>query len=85
MSKKPRTGLNALGNPGAPKNRDRTRRLREEEGLSPLIAEVCAGIDEFLEAARAGESLEGLATIRVRKLEPSSGRRSKTRPRRPRF
>ncbi len=37
--------------------------------MSPLIAEACAGIDELLEAAEAGESLEGLCTIRTRKLE----------------
>ena len=37
--------------------------------MSPLIAEACAGIDAFLKAAEAGESLEGLATIRTRKLE----------------
>jgi putative transcriptional regulator len=53
------------------KNRDRNnaRKAREEEKLSPLIAEACAGIDEFLKAAEAGESLEGLCTIRTRKLE----------------
>jgi putative transcriptional regulator len=51
------------------KNRDRARKVREDEGVSPLIAEACAGIDAFLEAAEAGESLEGLATIRTRKLE----------------
>jgi putative transcriptional regulator len=48
---------------------DRSRKARREEGVSPLIAEVCAGIDAFLKAAEAGESLEGLATIRTRKLE----------------
>ena len=51
------------------KIRDRARRIREEEGVSPLIAEACAGIDELLEAAEAGESLEGLCTIRTRKLD----------------
>jgi putative transcriptional regulator len=51
------------------KIRDRAKRIREEEGVSPLIAEACAGIDELLEAAEAGESLEGLCTIRTRKLE----------------
>ena len=30
---------------------------------------ACAGIDAFLEAAEAGASLEGLATIGTRKLE----------------
>jgi putative transcriptional regulator len=42
---------------------------RREGEVSPLIAEACAGIDAFLTAAEAGESLEGLATIRTRKLE----------------
>ncbi len=59
----------ASSDPRAVKNRDRARKVREEEGVSPLIAEACAGIDAFLEAAEAGESLEGLATIRTRKLE----------------
>ena len=40
-----------------------------EERVSPLIAEACAGIDAFLEAAAAGESLERHATIRIRKLD----------------
>ena len=53
----------ALKNPGEP------GRVGREEGVSPLIAEACAGIDAFLEAAAAGESLEGLATIRTRKLD----------------
>jgi putative transcriptional regulator len=59
----------ASSNPRIVKTRDRASRIREEEGVSPLIAEACAGIDAFLEAARAGESLEGLATIRTRTLE----------------
>ena len=42
---------------------------RREGEVSPLIAEACAGIDAFLKASEAGESLEGLATIRTRKLE----------------
>lgn len=50
---------------------DRARKIQEEEGVSPHIAEACAGIDAFLEAAAAGESLEGLATIRTRTLELS--------------
>ena len=41
----------------------------DEESVSPLIAEACAGIDELLQAAEAGESLEGLCTVRTRKLE----------------
>ena len=44
-------------------------RARREKGMSPLIAEVCAGAEAFLKAAEAGESLEGLATIRTRTLE----------------
>jgi putative transcriptional regulator len=59
----------ASSNPKALKIRNRAKKLREEEGVSPLIAEACAGIDELLEAAEAGESLEGLCTIRTRKLE----------------
>jgi putative transcriptional regulator len=51
------------------KKQDKSRRARREEGVSPLIAEACAGIDAFLEAAETGGSLEGLATIRTRKLE----------------
>ena len=50
-------------------NRERVKKVREQEGASPLIAEACAGIDEFLEAARSGEPIEGLCTIRTRKLE----------------
>ena len=56
-------------NPKTLKNRNRAKNLQEEEGVSPLIAEACAGIDEFLEAAEAGEPLDGLCTIRTRKLE----------------
>lgn len=59
----------APSNPRAVKNPGRAGKIRSEEGVSPLIAEACAGIDAFLEAAEAGESLEGLATIRTRKLE----------------
>jgi DNA-binding transcriptional regulator YiaG len=51
------------------RRRDGAGKARLAEGLSPLIAEACAGIDAFLEAAEAGKSLEGLATIRTRKLE----------------
>jgi DNA-binding transcriptional regulator YiaG len=50
-------------------SRERVRKVREQEGVSPLIAEACAGIDEFLEAARSGEPIEGLCTIRTRRLE----------------
>ena len=53
----------------AMKKRDMPGRARREEEMSPLIAEVCAGVEAFLKAAAAGESLEGLATIRTRKLE----------------
>lgn len=59
----------ASPNPRALSIDDRAKKIREEEGASSLVAEACAGIDAFLEAARAGESLEGLATIRTRKLE----------------
>src|SRR6185437_13255715 len=59
----------ASSNPRRRNERERARRIREEEGVSSLIAEMCAGIDAFLEAAEAGESLEGLATIRTRALE----------------
>src|SRR5579883_3302837 len=53
----------------AVKRRGTPGRARREEEMSPLIAEVCAGVEAFLKAAEAGESLEGLATIRTRKLE----------------
>jgi DNA-binding transcriptional regulator YiaG len=59
----------ASSNPRTLRIRNRAKKLREEEGLSPLIAEACAGIDELLDAAEAGESLDGLCTIRARKLE----------------
>jgi DNA-binding transcriptional regulator YiaG len=59
----------ASSNPRTLRIRTRARKLREGEGVSPLIAEACAGIDELLDAADAGESLEGLYTIRTRKLE----------------
>ncbi len=56
----------ASSNPKTLKIRNRAKKLQEAEGVSPLIAEACAGIDELLEA---GEYLEGLCTIRTRKLE----------------
>ena len=59
----------ASSNPKTLKIRNRAKKLQEEAGVSPLIAEACAGIDELLEAAEAGESLEGLCTIRTRKLD----------------
>ena len=59
----------ASSNPKTLKIRNRAKKLQEAEGVSPLIAEACAGIDELLAAAEAGESLEGLCTIRTRKLE----------------
>ncbi|ODT97709.1 MAG: hypothetical protein ABS79_07100 [Planctomycetes bacterium SCN 63-9] len=43
----------------------RARELEQAEGLSPMIAEACAGIDEYVRASQAGESLEGIATVRV--------------------
>jgi hypothetical protein len=39
------------------------------KGLSPPIADACAGIDELVEAGAAGEHAEGLYTIWTRKLE----------------
>ncbi len=51
------------------KKRGTPGRAGREEEMSPLIAEVCAGVNAFLTAAEAGESLEGLATIRTRTLE----------------
>jgi hypothetical protein len=68
MSKKPKQRAKPSGRPGPPASRDRAERSRGEEAVSPLIAEVCAGIDAFLEAAKAGKSLEGLCTIRTRQL-----------------
>jgi DNA-binding transcriptional regulator YiaG len=59
----------ASSNPRTLRIRTRAKKLREEEGVSPLIAEACAGIDELLEASEAGESDEGLYTIRTRKIE----------------
>lgn len=59
----------ASSNPRTLRIRNRAKKLREEEGVSPLIAEACAGIDELLEASEAGESDEGLYTIRTRKIE----------------
>jgi DNA-binding transcriptional regulator YiaG len=56
-------------NPTTLRIQNRTKRIQEKEGLSPLIAEACAGIDELMETAEAGESLDGLCTIRTRKLE----------------
>ncbi len=51
------------------KVRERAKKLRQAEGVSPLIAEACAGIDGLLEAAAAGDSVEGLFTTRTRKLD----------------
>ena len=45
----------------------------KDEGVSPLIAEACAGIDELIEATATGDSHEGLYTIRTRKLELKPG------------
>jgi DNA-binding transcriptional regulator YiaG len=59
----------ASTNPIAMKVRDRAKKLRRDEGLSPLIAEACAGIDELVEAAIVGEPSDGIYTIRTRKLE----------------
>jgi len=59
----------ASSNPTTLRIRSRAKRLRQEEGLSPRVAEACAGIDELLEASKVGETLEGLCTIHARKLE----------------
>lgn len=61
----------ALSDRKVVKKRATPGRARREEGMSPLIAEVCSGVEAFLKAAEAGESLEGLATIRTRQLELS--------------
>ncbi|MGZ3319250.1 MAG: hypothetical protein ACXU95_18415 [Isosphaeraceae bacterium] len=58
-----------LADPRTLRIRNRAKKVRDEESVSPLIAEACAGIDELLQAAEAGESLEGLCTVRTRKLE----------------
>jgi DNA-binding transcriptional regulator YiaG len=58
----------ASSNPRALRIRSRARKLRKDERLSPRIAEACAGIDELLDAAEAGESLDGLWSIRTRRL-----------------
>jgi DNA-binding transcriptional regulator YiaG len=49
--------------------RARAKKLEKDEGLSPLIAEACAGIDELVETDAAGRSPAGLYTIRTRKLD----------------
>ena len=59
----------ASSSPRTLRIRQRAKKVREEEKVSPLIAEACAGIDELLEAAAVGESLEGLYTVRTRQLE----------------
>ncbi len=59
----------ASSNPRTLRIGTKAKKLQKAEGVSPLIAEACAGIDELLDAAKAGESLEGLYTIRTRKLE----------------
>src|SRR5271166_5993665 len=56
-------------NPRTLRVRNMANKVRDEESVSPLIAEACAGIDELLQAAEAGESLEGLCTVRTRELE----------------
>jgi DNA-binding transcriptional regulator YiaG len=59
----------AATNPVTVKVRERAKKLQKDEGVSPLIAEACAGIDELVAATATGESHEGLYTIRTRKLE----------------
>ena len=49
--------------------RARAKKLEKDEGLSPLIAEACAGIDELVETDAAGGPTMGLYTIRTRKLD----------------
>jgi len=61
----------------------KANKLQADKGLSPLIAEACAGIDEFLEASKAGESLEGLCTIRTRSTIEAVYEQGVLRPDRP--
>jgi putative transcriptional regulator len=49
--------------------RARAKKLEKDEGLTPLIAEACAGIDELVATDAAGEPSAGLYTIRTRKLD----------------
>ena len=51
------------------KIRAKAKKLEKDEGLSPLIAEACAGIDELVERDAAGEPTAGLYTIRTRKFD----------------
>jgi DNA-binding transcriptional regulator YiaG len=60
MASKDRTGVRI---------RARAKKLENHEGLSPLIAEACAGIDELVETDVAGGPTMGLYTIRTRKLD----------------
>ena len=39
------------------------KKLEKDEGLSPLIAEACAGIDELVETDAAGEPSAGIYTF----------------------
>jgi putative transcriptional regulator len=59
----------AATNPVTVRVRNRAKKLQKDEGVSSLIAEACAGIDELVEATATGEPHEGLYTIRTRKLE----------------
>jgi hypothetical protein len=68
-----------LADPRTLRIRNRAKKVRDEESVSPLIAEACAGIDELLQAAEAGESLEGLCTVRTRKLELKPGSMARRR------
>ena len=47
----------------------RAKKLEKDAGLSPLIAEACAGIDELVETDAAVGPTVGLYTIRTRKLD----------------
>ena len=63
----------AATNPVTVRVRNRARKHQKDEGVSPLIAEACAGIDELTEATATGEPHEGLYTIQTRKLELKPG------------
>ena len=58
----------AKDRPGV-KIRARAKKLEKDEGLSPLITEACAGIDELMETDVAGEPAVGPYTVRTRKLD----------------
>jgi len=47
----------------------RAEEIQREEGIGPLIAEACAGIEEYVEASRSGRPLDDACTIRTRLFE----------------